>query len=99
MKNKRNHMDFDFIFTEVSPRTDTNTQTFMRKWQKEVLKDDFDIELLDRLIFNQEVSKKGNKAKLASKSVEFDGWVGIDDLQYRYNIVKNIVKDIDMAYA
>jgi hypothetical protein len=92
-------LDFDFVFTEISPRTDTNTQSFMRRWQSGVLKDNIDIEELDRLIFNQEVSKKGNKAKLASKSDEFDAWVGIRDLQYRYDIVKNIVKDIDTAYA
>lgn len=87
-------LDFEFIFSAVSPRTASETQRFMRIWKEEVLKENLDIEFLDKLVYNQEIKKKGAKAKLASVNGEFTNWVGIQSLQYRFNIVKNIVKDI-----
>lgn len=96
---KRDHvkgLDFEFIFSDVSPRTGAETQRFMRLWKDEVLKEDLDVEFLDKLVYNQEIKKKGAKAKLASVNGEFTSWVGIESLQYRFNIVKNIVKDIQL---
>jgi hypothetical protein len=87
-------LDFEFIFSTVSPRTASETQRFMRLWKEEVLKENLNIELLDELVYKQEIKKKGAKAKLASVNGEFTSWVGIQSLQYRFNIVKNIVKDI-----
>jgi hypothetical protein len=63
-------------------------------WKEEVLKENLNIELLDELVYKQEIKKKGAKAKLASVNGEFSSWVGIQSLQYRFKIVKNIVKDI-----
>ena len=87
-------LDFEFIFSTVSPRTASETQRFMRLWKEEVLKENLNIELLDELVYKQEIKKKGAKAKLTSLNGEFTSWVGIQSLQYRFNIVKNIVKDI-----
>ena len=87
-------LNFEYIFSEVSPRTAPQTQQFMRLWKHEVLKEELDIKLLDELVYRQEIKKKGAKAKLASVNGEFTSWVGIQSLQYRFNNVKNIIKDI-----
>ena len=87
-------LNFEYIFSEVSPRTAPQTQQFMRLWKHEVLKEELNIKLLDKLVYRQEIKKKGAKAKLASVNGEFTSWVGIQSLQYRFNNVKNIIKDI-----
>ena len=87
-------LNFEYIFSEVSPRTAPQTQQFMRLWKHEVLKEELNIKLLDELVYRQEIKKKGAKAKLASVNGEFTSWVGIQSLQYRFNNVKNIIKDI-----
>lgn len=87
-------LNFEYIFSEVSPRTAPQTQQFMRLWKHEVLKEELDIKLLDELVYRQEIKKKRGKAKLASVNGEFTSWVGIQSLQYRFNNVKNIIKDI-----
>tara|TARA_B100000795_G_scaffold25642_1_gene17067 strand:- start:5768 stop:6982 length:1215 start_codon:yes stop_codon:yes gene_type:complete len=89
-------LDFDYIFSEVSPRTNSETQSFMKFWKEEVLNLQLNIELLDKLVYRQEVRKKGAKAKLTSVNGEFTHWIGLQSLQYRFNIVKNIVKDIQV---
>ena len=87
-------LNFEYIFSEVSPRTAPQTQQFMRLWKHEVLKEELNIKLLDELVYRQEIKKKGAKAKLASVNGEFTSWVGIQSLQYRFNNVKNIIRDI-----
>ena len=89
-------LNFEYIFSEVSPRTAPQTQQFMRLWKHEVLKEELNIKLLDELVYRQEIKKKGAKAKLASVNGEFTSWVGIQSLQYRFNNVKNIIKDIQV---
>ena len=68
----------------------------MRLWNHEVLKEELNIKLLDELVYRQEIKKKGAKAKLASVNGEFTSWVGIQSLQYRFNNVKNIIRDIQV---
>ena len=87
-------LNFEYIFSEVSPRTAPQTQQFMRLWKDEVLEEELNIKKLDELVYRQEIKKKGAKAKLASVNGEFTSWVGIQSLQYRFNNVKNIIKDI-----
>ena len=87
-------LNFEYIFSEVSPRTAPQTQQFMRLWKHEVLKEELNIKKLDELVYRQEIKKKRGKAKLASVNGEFTSWVGIQSLQYRFNNVKNIIKDI-----
>ena len=89
-------LNFEYIFSEVSPRTAPQTQQFMRLWKHEVLKEELNIKLLDELVYRQEIKKKGAKAKLASVNGEFTSWVGIQSLQYRFNNVKNIIRDIQV---
>tara|TARA_B110000259_G_scaffold89595_2_gene104139 strand:- start:1087 stop:2289 length:1203 start_codon:yes stop_codon:yes gene_type:complete len=89
-------LNFEYIFSEVSPRTAPQTQQFMRLWKHEVLKEELNIKLLDKLVYRQEIKKKGAKAKLASVNGEFTSWVGIQSLQYRFNNVKNIIRDIQV---
>ncbi|MDC0630120.1 DUF6361 family protein [Flavobacteriaceae bacterium] len=89
-------LNFEYIFSEVSPRTAPQTQQFMRLWKDEVLEEELNIKKLDELVYRQEIKKKGAKAKLASVNGEFTSWVGIQSLQYRFNNVKNIIKDIQV---
>ncbi|MFC2109335.1 DUF6361 family protein [Bacteroidota bacterium] len=92
-------LDFNYVFSEIATGVDTQTQRFMKSWQEEILKANRNEIVLDKLVYNQEISKKGNKAKLILKDGEYQSWVGISGLEYRFNIVKNIIKDLQAAYA
>ncbi len=93
-KEELTHFDFDYLFNQIAPRTVLETQLFMKKWRDEIIKETINVEFVDQLVYNQEIKKKGAKAKLASVSGEFNSWVGIQSLQYRFNVVRNFVKDI-----
>lgn len=92
-------LDFNTIFSAVAKRVDSKTQRFMKAWQEEVLKQSLNEQVLDDLVYKQEINKKGLKAKLTLKDGEFDAWVGIKGLEYRFNIVKNIITDLQVSYA
>jgi hypothetical protein len=93
------NLDFNAVFSQVAKRVDSKTIRFMKAWQTEVLQSPIDELALDDLVYNQEISKKGGKAKLTLKDGEFTSWVGIYGLQYRFNIVKNIITDLQASYA
>jgi hypothetical protein len=92
-------LDFNIIFSEVAKRVDARTQRFMKTWQEEILKQPLNMEVLDNLVYRQEINKKGAKAKLTLKDGEYNSWVGIKGLGYRFNIMKNIVTDLQVSYA
>lgn len=91
--------DFEGLFTLIANRVGRVTQYFMIKWKAEVLKPIVDNDILDELVYKQEVHKKGNKAKLVLKDGAYTGWVGINRLEYRFPVVKNIIKDLEIANA
>lgn len=91
--------DFDEVFTSIATRVATMTKHFMRNWQESVLTQTVDLDHLDKLVYNQETNKKGSKAKLILKDGAYDGWVGIQELGYRFASVKSIVKDLEIADA
>jgi hypothetical protein len=91
--------DFDEVFTQIATRVGPMTKHFMRSWQEAILQEDIDLEKLDDLVFNQEKNKKGSKAKLILKDGEYDGWIGIQGLGYRFDSVKNIIQDLEIANA
>ena len=86
--------DLDFLFHTVAPRAKRFTQTFVRNWYSALMQDDIDLSRLDSLVKNQEIINKGEKAKLAARSGEFTGWVGIGEINYRFPQVKNIIRDL-----
>ncbi|MBI9056980.1 MAG: hypothetical protein JEZ01_04335 [Labilibaculum sp.] len=90
-------IDFDYIFSDLANGTDEKTQLFFRAWLKEVTRGDIDVDLLDRLVYCQEVYKKKNKAKLHGSSGEYADWVGIRGLEYRFKQAQSIIKDIQNA--
>lgn len=92
-------LDFNIIFSDVARRVDSRTQRFMKTWQEEILKQPVNEQALDELVYRQEINKKGAKAKLMLKDGEFDSWVGIKGLEYRFNIVKTIITDLQVSYA
>ena len=90
-------IDFNFVFSEVATNTPNETQFFLQEWQSEIIKPDFDLEKLDNLVKSQEIKKKGKRAKLTGQAGEYPNWVGINKLEYRFGIVKTIIKDITNA--
>ena len=91
--------DFNIVFSEIATRVDAKTKIFLKSWQEEVLKTPMDYELLDKMVFRQEINKKGAKAKLTLKDGEYNTWVGVNRLGYRFNIVKNIINDLQVSHA
>lgn len=96
-----NNLNLDYLFRELAPRTPTSTKTFIRSLRDEFLKDIIEVEKIDLLVARQEKIKKGLRAKLGTKSnsEEFNKWVGISELDYRFTQAKTIIKDIYSAYA
>lgn len=93
------NLDFEKVYSEIANRVDTKTQRFMKSWQNQVLQRPINEQQLDDLVYRQEINKKGAKAKLTLKDGEFNSWVGINGLEYRFNIVKNIITDLQVSYA
>jgi hypothetical protein len=91
--------DFNIVFSEIATRVDARTKRFLKSWQEEVLKTPIDYEVLDKMVYRQEINKKGAKAKLTLKDGEYNTWVGVNRLGYRFNIVKNIINDLQVSHA
>lgn len=94
-------IDLDFVFNSIAIRTPYATQKFVRSFQREVLKPNMDIEVLDTLVIDQELRKKGGRAKLQGQVTleEITGWVGIQNLEYRYSQVRSLILDLENANA
>lgn len=102
LEASRTHLeafDFNIVFSKIATNVDTKTIHFFKSWQEEVLKKSINEEMLDDLVYRQEINKKGAKAKLTLKDGEFNTWVGIQGLEYRFNIVKNIITDLQVSHA
>lgn len=93
------NFDFNIVFSEIATRVDPKTKRFLKTWREEVLKTTIDYTKLDEMVYNQEVNKKGAKAKLILKDGEYNTWVGVNGLAYRFNIVKNIINDLQVSHA
>lgn len=98
-RNEIAAFNFDEVFASIAKRVGLVSKEFMRNWQKEIFQTPINTAVLDNLVYNQEVYKKGSKAKLTLKNEEYNGWVGIYRLEYRFGNVKNIIKDLEVAYA
>lgn len=86
--------DLGFLFHVVAPRTKKMTQFFIRSWYNELMKTELDLSELDRLVRSQETANNGEKAKLAARSGEYSGWVGLEGINYRFPRVREIFQDI-----
>lgn len=73
-----------------------DTKLFVQAWIKIARNiNNIDLEYIDRLIENREFNIKGGRAKIKNYSkVNIDEWVGLNRLNYRWNNVKTILKDI-----
>ena len=98
---ENNFLDLDIVFGSLALRTPFGTQHFIKAFKEEVLKSLIDTNVLDALVINQELRKKGARAKLHGQSApeEINGWVGIRNLEYRYATVRTLVKDLENANA
>ena len=76
-------------------RVRSNTVTFVESWINHV-QSGADADKLDRLVTRQEQCNKGTRARLdPGADVSERKWVGIDDLNYRLNVARTIIRDID----
>ena len=76
--------------SRVKPRT----KTFIDNWI-EGIKSDSTTEYLDNLVEDQEKYNKRSRAKLRMTNDErYQNWVGINDMNFRFGNVKQIIKDI-----
>jgi hypothetical protein len=73
------------------------TMRFVESWVQGV-HDGIDLELLDELVKRQELRNKKTRARLHPTANErVDKWIGIDDLNYRLNVARTIIQDIDIG--
>lgn len=100
-KDALSTLDLDFLFNSLAKKTPYLTQMFIRNLKLEFLKTTINTAILDTLIINQERNKKGMRSKLGTtpNSEEFDNWVGIREIEYRFKQVKTLITDIHRAYA
>jgi hypothetical protein len=96
-KNRIESFNIDLLFREIATRTKSTTRKFIYDWYNEIMKPEISEERIDKLVYNQEFSNKGSKSKLSSKSQEFSGWVGINELSYRFIQARRLVEDITNA--
>lgn len=94
-------LDLNYLFEEIAPNAPLVTKVFIKTLKAEFLKADLDTANIDLLITKQERIKKGSRSKLGSKSnqEEFDKWVGIYELEYRFTQAQTLTRDILNAYA
>jgi len=88
--------DFLWKLTEShNSRVHEYTVHFVKSWIEGV-RARADISLLDKLVERQERSNKKSRARLhPSANESVSDWVGIRDLNYRLNVARLIVNDID----
>lgn len=78
-------------------RVREHTVTFIDSWINSI-RGGTDTERLDELVIRQERLNKKGRARLNPTAEESVGeWVGIDDLNYRLNVVRTIVNDIHVG--
>lgn len=78
-------------------RVRPHTVTFIDSWINGV-REGTDTDRLDELVIRQERFNKKGRARLNPTAEESVGdWVGIEDLNYRLNVVRTIVNDIHIG--
>ena len=88
--------DREFLWKIVDSHSRINWQTrnFIDLWL-DGIEAKIAVEGLDVLVRNQEKENKKDRSKLAeSHIINYEGWVGIDRLEYRLGNVQTIVRDI-----
>jgi hypothetical protein len=93
-----NWEDFDreylWELVESHSRIKWQTKVFINNWF-DGIKEKISIEELDSIVEKQERYNKKDRSKLDARNQEiYNGWVGIDRLDYRLQNVQTIVKDI-----
>lgn len=77
--------------------TRESTKAFIRHWWQEAQSDFRDLKLRDRLILQQEGQVKGSKARLQWGKIDdvpAREWIGLQYLDYRFNVGKRMINDI-----
>jgi len=91
---KLDQFDLSELF-DVANRTRDFTKRFIENWSDHIKNRDFNISYLDELVSIQEKKNKGRKSRLRQDSSEsIDTWIGLRKLSYRFNVSRQIIKDI-----
>lgn len=88
------NLDLAVALTKYAPSTKTRSKHFIIEWRRLVISDINNQKAMDELIYRQEVELKSNPKQMPSHSGEYDGWIGIFSMEFRFNQVKKIIKDI-----
>lgn len=91
-----NGFDKDLMWeiTESHSKIKPITKRFINGWIDGV-KNREDSIILDKMVSEQEKYNKGNRAKLRDSNDEiYNKWIGIDRMEFRFENVKQIIKDI-----
>lgn len=85
-----------FLLNEVAPLA--KSKLFVRNWYQQIKEADDSkkwLEQVDKLVCNQEIQKKGKKARLHSGTNDaVNDWVGLERMNYRFQVAKVMVSDI-----
>jgi hypothetical protein len=94
-RKKLKGFEIDYLFSDIAINTKPFTKRFIHNWF-EAIKDNSDnTVLLDEMVADQEYMNKKKKARIkGNKKETYNGWIGLNGLEYRYKDVKGIVADI-----
>lgn len=75
------------------------TRSFVDGWITQARTDGRDRAACDKLVINQELANKKNRARLrrGAKDKRVQGWIGLRELDYRLPQVRTLVEDIQRA--
>ena len=96
---RKSGVDLEAVFVKLSIRSN-GLKSFLRDVQKQIRVENIDA--VDKLIIQREISLKGAKRAKTNRVGEFvkqdwsgiDKWVGINKLDYRFTPAKRIMQDI-----
>ena len=99
-----NKLDTEYIWQlseEGNHRIDKKTRNFIESWITECKRLDLDLESMSKLILSQEMYKKKARRKLSGPKSpdnyvkpDGDGWIGFQNMGFRFSNVKTILRDI-----
>lgn len=88
------NLNLDKLFVMYAPNTSFKNRHFIKEWQRLLIEDIENVEELDKLVFFQEIQNKSNPKQRKEHEGEYTDWIGIKQMDFRFQQVKNILKDI-----
>ena len=84
-----------WLIVESESYTRRETRFFVDRWIKHAKEQNFDRNILDKLVENQERSVKGKRAKLYNiQDIRFQERQGLTEMEFRFRNVRRLIDDI-----